>query len=35
MSNFKQIGSLNLAKLTNVGLMNVKGESLELQKNVS
>lgn len=34
MSNFKQIGSLNLAKLTNVGLMNVKGKSGDT-KNVS
>ena len=27
MSNYKLIGSVNLAKLTNVGLMNVKGKS--------
>lgn len=34
MSNFKQIGSLNLAKLTNVGLMNVKGKSGATKKCV-
>lgn len=34
MSNYKLIGSLNLAKLTNVGLMNVKGKTGTTKKCV-